>query len=118
MLLGDADREALYERLSRHAAEGRLELPELERRVAIVADAQTREEAQAALEGLPALADESGVPARGRPRWGRGHGDADAPSADWAPTPERFRDPRTGKVMRVWQDAAGGRHYVADDVQT
>ena len=115
MRIADADREALYERLSRHAAEGRLDVPELERRVALVADAQTREQAQAALDGLPPLAGESGAPDRRRPRWGRGHGDADAPAADWTPTPERFRDPRTGEVKRVWQDAAGGRHYLADD---
>ena len=30
---------------------------------------------------------------------------------------ERFRDPRTNRVMRVWVDAAGARHYVADDEQ-
>jgi hypothetical protein len=52
---------------------------------------------------------------RSRPRWGRGHGDADAPAPDWQPTNERFRDPRTNKVMRVWVDSAGGRHYVADE---
>ena len=43
MLLGDADREQLYETLKRHAAEGRLDIAELERRVALVAEAQTRE---------------------------------------------------------------------------
>ena len=36
------------------------------------------------------------------------------PSAGWEPTPERFRDPRTGTVMRVWVDGTGGRHYVPD----
>ena len=117
MTIADDDREALYERLSTHASHGHLELAELERRVEVVAAAQTREEAQAALDGLPALPGETGEPDRRRPRWGKGHGDADAPGADWAPTAERFRDPRTGAVMRVWQDAAGGRHYVADDVQ-
>jgi len=25
------------------------------------------------------------------------------------------RDPRTNRVMRVWEDAAGARHYIADD---
>ena len=24
-------------------------------------------------------------------------------------------DPRTNKVMRVWVDSGGGRHYVSDD---
>ena len=115
MRIADADREALYERLSRHAAEGRLDVAELERRVEVVAGAETREQAQTALDGLPALPGETGEPDRRRPRWGRGHGDADAPAADWTPTAERFRDPRTGEVMRVWQDAGGGRHYVADN---
>ena len=51
-------------------------------------------------------------PARARGR--RGHGHADEADADWRPTAERFRDPRTNQVMRVWEDAAGGRHYVPD----
>jgi hypothetical protein len=113
MLLGDADREALYETLKRHAAVGRLDTAELERRVALVAEAQTREAAAAALAGLPPLA-----PPRARerrPRWGRGHGEVDQPGPDWQPTGERFRDPRTQVVLRVWVDPAGERHYVADE---
>jgi hypothetical protein len=58
-----------------------------------------------------------GDPGRGRLRWGRGHGEVDAPSADWQPTEERFRDPRSNKVMRVWIDSGGGRHYVVDDAE-
>ncbi|HWE10475.1 MAG TPA: DUF1707 domain-containing protein [Solirubrobacteraceae bacterium] len=115
MRLGDSEREELFERLSRHAAAGRLDLEELERRVAAVAAAGTREEAAAVLADLPPLVTEAAARARGRPRRGRGHGDADAPGSDWRPTAERFRDPRTGRVMRVWEDAAGGRHYVVDD---
>ena len=35
--------------------------------------------------------------------------------AGWRPTPERFRDPTTERVMRVWIDPAdGSRHYVAE----
>jgi hypothetical protein len=113
--LGDRDREQLFDRLSRHAAEGRLDLDELERRVAVVSAATTREEAAAVLADLPPLAGESPAPSRARPRRGRGHGDADSPRADWRPTAERFRDPRTNRVMRVWEDPAGARHYVADD---
>jgi len=112
MLLGDADRELLYETLKRHAAEGRLDVPELERRVALVAEAQTREQAAAAVADLPPLA---AVPeAEPRPRRGRGHGEADRPAPDWQPTNERFRDPRTRRVLRVWVDPAGERHYVAE----
>ena len=112
MLLGDADRELLYETLKRHAAEGRLDTAELERRVAIVAEARTREAAAEALAGLPPLARAPGE-AR-RPRWGRGHGEAEKPEPDWQPTNERFRDPRTRNVLRVWVDGAGERHYVAE----
>jgi hypothetical protein len=110
--LDDADRERLYERLSEHAAAGRLDIDELERRVEAVAVAQTREQAAAVLADLPAL---PGDPLPARARRSRGHGHADAPEADWRPTSERFRDPRTNRVMRVWEDAAGQRHYVVDD---
>jgi hypothetical protein len=113
--LGDEEREALFERLSRHAAEGRLDVAELERRVEAVAAAETHEQAAAVLADLPALASDPSPGAAARPRWGRGHGDADVPAAGWRPTAERFRDPRTNRVMRVWEDAAGVRHYVPDD---
>ena len=112
MLLGDADREQLYETLKRHAAEGRLDIAELERRVALVANAETREAAAEAVADLPALAGVS-EPAQ-RPRRGRGHGEADKPGPDWRPTAEVFRDPRTRRVMRVWTDPSGERHYVAE----
>jgi hypothetical protein len=113
--LRDADREELFARLSRHAAEGHIDLEELERRVGVVAAAATREEAAAACADLPALDGDPAAPSNARPRWGRGHGDADAPGAQWRPTSERFRDPRTNRVMRVWEDAAGNRHYVVDE---
>ena len=115
MLLSDTDRERLYERLKRHSAAGHLEIEELERRVAAVHGAQTREEAEAAMADLPQLEPTGTTKRSGRPRWGRGHGDADRPAADWEPTPERFRDPRTDKIMRVWVDGSGGRHYVPDE---
>jgi hypothetical protein len=112
VLLDDADREKLFDRLSRHAAAGRLDVDELERRVEAVATAQTREEAVAVLADLPAL---PGDPLPGRARWRRGHGHADAPEPDWQPTNERFRDPRTNRIMRVWEDSGGQRHYVVDE---
>jgi uncharacterized protein DUF1707 len=111
--LSDADRDLLYEKLARHAAEGRIGVQELERRVAAVEAAQTSEDAAGVLADLPPLP--APAPARGRLRWRRGHGDADAPQPDWHPTSERFRDPRTNVVMRVWVDSGGGRHYVADE---
>ena len=114
MLLGEADRELLYEALKRHHAEGGLDLPELERRVAIVAEAQTREAAAEAMAGLPQLPPAVPAPEQRRPRWGRGHGEAEKPHPDWQPTSERFRDPRTRAVLRVWVDPGGARHYVAE----
>jgi len=37
------------------------------------------------------------------------------PGAGWVPTPERFRDPSTRAIMRVWVDPADlSRHYVPD----
>src|ERR1700748_2391996 len=77
VLLSDADRELLYEKLKRHAAEGRLSVEELERRVAVVALAQAREAAAAAMADLPPLPASADARPSGRPRWGRGHGDAD-----------------------------------------
>lgn len=114
MRLSDADRELIYERLSRHHAAGRLSIAELERRVALVAGADTREQAGEALRDLPPL-PVAERPAR-RAWWRRrGHGEADAPDPGWTATSERFRDPRTGRLMRVWVDGGGGRHYVPDD---
>jgi hypothetical protein len=113
--LSDAEREGLFEQLKQHAAAGRLDVPQLERRVASLAQAQTREEAAELLSDLPPLpvpVVASGAARRARRR--RGHGESEAPAPDWQPTSERFRDPRTRQVMRVWVDAAGGRHYVAD----
>lgn len=112
MLLSDSDRELLFEKLNRHAAQGRLALDELERRVEAIVAAKTNKDAAAVMADLPAL---PGEPPPARARWRRGHGDADAPGADWRPTAERFRDPRTNLVVRVWEDAAGARHYVPDD---
>jgi hypothetical protein len=112
VLLGDAEREQLFEQLKLHAAAGRIGIEELERRVAAIAMAQTREQAAQLMADLPPL--EAGRPEQRRPRWGRGHGEADAPAPDWQPTNERFRDPKSGQVMRVWVDSDGGRHYVAE----
>jgi hypothetical protein len=113
MLLGDQDREELLELLSRHAAAGRLELDELERRVALVLEAETREGALAVLADLPPLPASGSRKRRADSR--RGHGDVISPRVDWTPTPERFRDPRSARIMRVWTDPDGGRHYVPDE---
>jgi hypothetical protein len=44
----------------------------------------------------------------------RRHGEADHPEQGWVPTDEVFRDPATDRVMRVWADQSGGRHYLPD----
>jgi hypothetical protein len=114
--LSDAEREVLYEQLKRHAAAGRLSIDELERRIEAVAAAATREDAAKALADLPPLSPSPPAPppAAGARR-ARGHAESAAADPAWQPTPERFRDPRSRRVMRVWLDAAGGRHYVPED---
>jgi hypothetical protein len=32
----------------------------------------------------------------------------------WTPTDEVFRDPGTERMMRVWVDRGGDRHYVPE----
>ncbi len=123
-LLGDADRERFVAILREHYAAGRLDLDELRRRVGIVLSARYADEAMATLVDLspidtvggaggPAAQAAPGGAARAR---GRRHAQSAAPEPGWVPTPERFRDPSTGTIMRVWTDPAdGSRHYVPDN---
>jgi hypothetical protein len=112
MRLSDADREALFAQLSSHAAAGRLDLAELERRVGVVAAAVSREDAAPAVADLPPLPAAGTGDVAGRRR---GHAEAARAAPDWQPTGERFRDPRSQRIMRVWVDGAGARHYVPED---
>lgn len=114
---GDADRERLVALLREHYARGVLEHDELDRRIGVVLSAEYTDEAAAAVADLPPLAGPGGsgqpVPAR-KPRR-RGHAQAAAPGAGWVPTDERFRDPTTRAVMRVWIDPTDqSRHYVPE----
>jgi len=121
-LATEADRERLVALLREHYAVGLFGLDELERRVGTVLSARFLDEAAAAVTDLPASASpgtapssapSSGPPRRGRRR--RGHAHADQPAAGWIPTSERFRDPSTSTVMRVWVDPADqSRHYVPE----
>jgi Domain of unknown function (DUF1707) len=114
-LLADAERDALAEALGRHYVEGRIDADALQIRVEAVYRAQTRDEAEAALADLPAPTPGAPPPAPRRRWWGRRHGEAEKAQPGWRPTPERFRDPTTERVMRVWIDPAdGSRHYVAE----
>jgi hypothetical protein len=125
-LLGDPERDRLAAVLREHYAAGRLSLDELRRRAEIVFAAAYLDEAEGALAELPAVAaDPAGArrdagrgSRRGRPRR-RGHAEADSPAPGWVRTAERFRDPSSGVIMRVWVDPADdSRHYVPDDAIT
>jgi Domain of unknown function (DUF1707) len=113
-LAGEADRERLVALLREHYALGQLDDDELDRRVGAVLGARYMDEAASAVTDLPQL--EAPGAAGGRPaRRRRGHAQAARPAAGWIPTDERFRDPTTRAVMRVWIDPADqSRHYVPE----
>jgi DUF1707 SHOCT-like domain len=118
LLIGDSERERLTAILREHFAEGRLTVEELRRRAEIVLAASYADEAQEALAELPAVAP--GPPGPSRPRrrllGRRGHAESARPAPGWEQTSERFRDPSSGVIMRVWIDPAdGSRHYVPDE---
>jgi uncharacterized protein DUF1707 len=113
----DDDREQLVALLREHFAQGRLSLEELSRRVGIVLAAEFADEAAPAVGDLPALGGPGTPGPPGSPqrlRRGR-HGQAPAPGPGWLPTSERFRDPATGAITRVWIDPADQtRHYIPE----
>lgn len=110
---GDADRTAIEVALGRHYVEGRLDAEELGRRLEALHAAGSLAEAADTLADLPAPHAAS-PPRRGRLR-ARRHGEASAPGAGWVPTTERFLDPASGRVTRVWLDPADRtRHYVPE----
>ena len=119
-LASDADRERLIALLREHYAVGLFGLDELGRRVGVVLSAQYLDETAAAVSDLPGItgtgtAAPPGTAAPRRARRRRGHAHADQPAAGWIPTNERFRDPSTSTVMRVWVDPADqSRHYVPE----
>ena len=120
-LVSDADRERLLGLLREHYARGQLDLDEMSQRVGVVLASAYSDEAAAAVTDLPLLsATAAGQPPpapASRPRIGqrRRHAQRMEPGAAWVPTPERFRDPSTRTIMRVWIDPADlSRHYVPD----
>jgi hypothetical protein len=116
-LAGEAARERLVARLREHYARGDLELDDLSRRVEVVLAATYADEAAAAVADLPALAGPAVAapgPAR-RPR--RGHAQAATPGPGWVRTDERFRDPASNAIMRVWIDPSTDpetRYYIPE----
>jgi hypothetical protein len=123
-MASEADRERLVALLREHFAVGLFGLDELDRRVGVVLSARYLDEAAAAVTDLPGTAGSgtlgsgtagSGTATPRRPRRRRGHAHADQPAAGWVPTNERFRDPSTSTIMRVWIDPADqSRHYVPE----
>ena len=116
---GDAERDRLAIVLREHYVLGRLDEAEFDRRLGIVLSADHAAAAAAALAGLPPLTPQPAggageAPPSGRRFRGR-HAQVTAPDPGWVPTDERFRDPSSGTIMRVWLDPAdGSRHYVPD----
>ena len=106
--VGEQEQERLLEALHRHLAAGRLDLEQFDARAALLYRADSRADARAALEGLPLL--EASAPRARRPSRRRGEGEP--VQQHWVATDEVFRDPTTGRVMRVWVDPTDGtRHY-------
>jgi hypothetical protein len=119
--LSEADREQLLGLLREHYVQGQLDLDEMSQRVGVVLAAGYSDEAAAAVTDLPLLGapGAGGQPpaqaGRGRPGQRRRHAQQPQPGAGWVPTPERFRDPSTRAIMRVWIDPADlSRHYVPE----
>lgn len=112
----DADRERIIRLLREQFAYGRIDEAELDRRVGVVLAADFVDEAAGAVADLPELVA-PGSADRGPRR--HGHGQAPRPEPGWVPTSERFRDPTSGVVMRVWLDPAAKpgteRRYVPDE---
>ena len=101
------EREHVAAVLGRHFAADRLDADELDRRL----DLAFAGSADDALAGLPAL----GPVEPPKRRWGRRHGESGVANPAWMPTKERFIDPSTSRVMRVWVDPADHtRHYVPE----
>jgi hypothetical protein len=107
--VSDVEREHTVVLLRHHLLEGRLDMDEYADRVGAAYAAATSDDLDAVMIDLPPL------PVDVAPSANHRHGEVDAPAITWRPTRERFRDPSTGRIMRVWIDPGDGRrHYVAE----
>jgi hypothetical protein len=116
-LAGEAARERLVARLREHYARGELELDDLSRRVEVVLAATYADEAAAAVADLPELASQAVAAPGPAGRRRRGHAQAAKPGPGWVRTDERFRDPTSKAIMRVWIDPStdpGTRYYIPE----
>jgi hypothetical protein len=106
--------DAVAAELGRHYVAAHLEADELDERLGRLYAAP--ESAVALLEDLPGLEPAVPAPVAGRKGWWRRrHGESDGARPDWIPTSERFLDPTTDRLMRVWLDRqTRRRHYVPE----
>jgi Domain of unknown function (DUF1707) len=127
VLADDTSRDRLLGLLREHYARGTINDVELDRRTEMVLTAQFSDQAAAAVADLPVLAGPgpagSGPSGQGLAGPGKGtarrerrrHAQTVVPQAGWVPTAERFRDPTSRAIMRVWIDPADdSRHYVPE----
>src|SRR3954471_6829680 len=113
--LGDAERDTFAEALGHHYVDGRIDAEALTGRIETIYGAEFRDQAEAALADLPdAPGPGAAAPASRRRSWlrRRGHGESEQAQPGWRPTPERFRDPTTDRIMRVWIDSAPARRPI------
>ncbi len=90
--------------------------PEPQRPFQPQAPPQTSEMARRAWAGLRAFYDDARPAPRPAADYRGRRGQAPARGANWVRTEERFRDPGTGVIMRVWIDPADqSRHYLPED---
>lgn len=118
-IVSDTDRERLLSLLREHYARGQLDLDDLSHRVGIVLASTYTDEAASTVSDLPLLGGvattESAPTRRGRVGQRRRHAQRLEPGPGWVPTPERFRDPSTRAITRVWVDPADlSRHYIPE----
>ena len=106
----DAERAHTVGLLRRHYLDDRLTMEEFADRTLAAYGAATHADLDAIVADLPPLPSNTATTApKGR------HGEAHLPAVGWRPTSERFRDPSSGRLMRVWVDpATTTRHYVAE----
>lgn len=106
--------DAAAVQLGRHYVAGHLDAAELDARLGrLFAEPGS---AGDLLADLPSLEPAAAAAVRTRSSWWRRrHGESGGAQPDWLPTSERFLDPSTDRLMRVWLDpATRTRHYVPE----
>jgi hypothetical protein len=109
----DAEREHALTSLQQAFADGRLNEDELRARIERVLHAQTSDDLVAVTRDVPGAPRPVLSPSRKDLHRGR-HGEHAGETEGLRPTDERFRDPSTHRVMRVWLNAQGERRYLPD----